>query len=148
MTVKAIPEGYSTISPYVMVKDADAFLKFLKDAFGVKPVMEPMRTPEGKIMHVDVVLGTSHIMFGEETKDYPAQPMGLYLYVEDSDKVFQQAIKAGAKARVEPRDEFWGDRHGCVVDRFNNIWWISTHKKDVSEDEIKRRAKEALAKAA
>jgi PhnB protein len=148
MTVKPVPEGYGTVSPYMMVKDADSFLKFLKEAFGVKANMEPMRNPDGKIMHADVALGTSHIMFGEATGEYPAQPTSLYLYVDDCDKVFQQAIKAGAKSRVEPQDQFWGDRHGCVNDKFGNSWWISTHKKDVSEDEIKKRAKEAMAKAA
>ncbi len=148
MAVKPIPEGYHTISPYFMVDDADAFLKFLKDAFDIRTTMEPMRGPDGKIMHADVVLGDSHIMFGEGTKNYPAAPIGLYLYVEDCDKVFKQAIRAGAKSHVEPQDQFWGDRHGCVKDKFGNTWWISTHKKDVSEDEIKRRAKEAMAKAA
>jgi PhnB protein len=148
MAVKPIPEGYHTVSPYMMVDDADAFLKFLKDAFGVKAEMEPVRNPAGKIMHADVVLGDSHIMFGEGTKEYPAEKIGLYLYVPDCDKVFQQAVKAGAKSHVEPQDQFWGDRHGCVKDPFGNSWWISTHKKDVKPEEIKKLAKEAMAKAA
>lgn len=148
MAVKPIPEGYHTITPYMMVKDAKAFLKFIEAAFGAKPVMEPMQGPDGKIMHADVTLGDSHIMFGEATKDYSAEPVSLYLYVEDCDKTFQQAVKAGAKSRVELQDQFWGDRHGCVTDTFGNSWWISTHKKDVSQDEIKKRAKEAMAKAA
>lgn len=148
MAVKPIPEGYHTITPYMMVEDAKAFLKFVESAFGAKPVMEPMQGPDGKIMHADVTLGDSHIMFGEATKDYPAEPVSLYLYVEDCDKTFQQAVKAGAKSRVEPTDQFWGDRHGCVKDAFGNSWWISTHKEDVSPDEIRKRAKEAMAKAA
>ncbi len=148
MAVKPIPQGYHTVSPYMMVDDADAFLKFLKDAFDVKAEMEPVRNPAGKIMHADVVLGDSHIMFGEATKEYPAERIGLYLYVPDCDKVFKQAVKAGAKSRVEPQDQFWGDRHGCVKDPFGNSWWISTHKKDVAPEEMKKLAKEAMAKAA
>jgi PhnB protein len=148
MAVKPIPEGYHTISPYLMVNDADAFLKFIKDAFGAKSKMEPMRSPDGKIMHADMTIGDSHIMFGEANKEYPAETISLYLYVPDCDKVFKQALAAGAKSRVEPQDQFWGDRHGCVKDKFGNTWWISTHKQDVAEDEIKKRAKEAMAKAA
>lgn len=148
MAVKPIPEGYPTVTPYMMVNNADAFLKFIKEAFGAKPVMEPMKAPDGKIMHADVILGSSHIMFGEANDMAPAQPVGLYLYVEDCDKVFKQAVKAGGKSHVEPEDQFWGDRHGCVKDAFGNSWWISTHIKDVSQSEIEKRAKEAMAKAA
>jgi PhnB protein len=148
MAVKPIPEGYHTISPYLMVDDADAFHKFIKDAFGATSKMEPMRGPNGKIMHADMVIGDSHIMFGEATKEYPAEKISLYLYVPDCDKAIKQAIQAGAKSKVEVQDQFWGDRHGSVKDKFGNTWWLSTHKKDVSEDEIKKRAKEAMAKAA
>lgn len=148
MAVKPVPEGYHTITPYMMVPDADAFLKFIEKAFGAKSKMEPMRNPDGKIMHADTKIGDSHLMFGQATAEYPAQPISLYLYVRDCDKIFKQAVDAGAESHVEPQDQFWGDRHGCVTDPFGNSWWVATHKKNVSANEIKKLAKEAMAKAA
>jgi PhnB protein len=146
MPAKPIPEGFHTVTPYLMVRDAEATIDFLKKAFGAKEALPPMRGPDGKVMHADVVIGDSHVMLGEGNEQWPASPSGLYLYVDDADAVFKRAVAAGAKATVEPMDQFYGDRSGCVKDANGNLWWIATHKEDLSQADLKKRAEQFFTK--
>jgi PhnB protein len=140
MAVKAIPEGYHTAVPYLIVNDADKLLTFLKTAFNGK-VKEEHRTPDGKVMHADVMIGDSHIMMGQANERYRAMPGSVLLYVADCDALYNAALKAGAKSVQELKDQFYGDRSGGVEDPTGNHWWISTHVEDVSPEELARRMK-------
>jgi PhnB protein len=140
MAVKAIPEGYHTAVPYLIVNDADKLLTFLRTAFNGK-VKEEHRTPDGKVMHADVMIGDSHIMMGQANEKYRAMPGSVLLYVADCDALYNAALKAGAKSVQELKDQFYGDRSGGVEDPTGNHWWISTHVEDVSPEELARRMK-------
>ena len=140
MAVKPVPEGYHTAVPYLIVTDADKLLTFLKTAFNGK-VKEEHRTPDGKVMHADVVIGDSHIMMGQANEKYRAMPGSVLLYVADCDALYNAALKAGAKSVQELKDQFYGDRSGGVEDPTGNHWWISTHVEDVSPEELARRMK-------
>ena len=138
MAVKAIPEGYHTAVPYLIVNDADKLLTFLKTAFNGK-VKEEHRTPDGKVMHADVMIGDSHIMMGQANEKYRAMPGSVLLYVADCDALYNAALKAGAKSVQELKDQFYGDRSGGVEDPTGNHWWISTHVEDVSPEQMRER---------
>jgi PhnB protein len=140
MAVKPVPEGYHTAVPYLIVKDADKLLTFLKTAFDGK-VKEEHRTADGKVMHADVIIGDSHIMMGQASEKYGAMPGSILLYVPDCDAMYNAALKAGAKSVQELQDHFYGDRSGGVEDPTGNTWWISTHVEDVSPEEMERRMK-------
>lgn len=140
MPVKPVPEGYHTVTPYLTVKGADKVIDFLKQAFGAQPSHEPMKRPDGKIMHAEVKIGDSRVMIAEESDQVKATPSSLYLYFPDVDKVYQQALKAGGKKEMEPMDMFYGDRVGCVKDASGNSWTIATHKEDMAPQEMSKRA--------
>jgi len=146
MPAKPVPEGFHTVTPYLMVRDAQATIDFLKKAFGAEESLPPMRGPDGKIMHADVKIGDSHVMLGEGNDEWPASPSALYLYVSDADAVYKQALAAGAKSTMAPMDQFYGDRSGCVKDSNGNLWWIATHKEDLSIAELKKRGEEFFRK--
>jgi PhnB protein len=109
MAVKAVPEGFQTITPYLVVPDAAALIDFLRRAFGAEETHRTKR-PDGSIMHAQVKIGSSMLMMSSATPQWPARPSGLYLYVEDADRWHQRAIEAGATSVLEPMDAFWGDR--------------------------------------
>ena len=140
MTAKPIPDGFHTVSPYILVKDGAALIEFLQKTFGAEQI-ERMDTPEGGVRHAQMKVGDSMVMMGEPQSD--AMPASLYVYVKDCDTVYQRAIDAGAVSIMEPADQFYGDRHGGVTDPCGNIWWIGTHIEDVSSEELHRRAAEA-----
>lgn len=146
MPAKPIPSGFHTVTPYLMVRDAQRTIEFLKKAFGAEEAVPPMRGPDGKIMHADLKIGNSHVMLGEGNDQWPASPTGLYLYVEDADAVYKRAVAAGGKSTMEPMDQFYGDRSGCVKDADGNLWWIATHKEDLSIAELKKRGEEFFKK--
>ncbi|HEY7457923.1 MAG TPA: VOC family protein [Xanthobacteraceae bacterium] len=146
MPAKPIPEGFHTVTPYLMVRDAKATIEFLKKAFDAQEAHPAMQGPDGKIMYADLRIGDSHIMLGEGNEQWPAQPCALYLYVPDADAVYKKAISAGAKSTVEPMDQFYGDRAGCVKDANGNQWWIATHKEDLSVGDLKKRAEDFFKK--
>ena len=141
MAVKPIPEGYHTITPYLVVRGAQKTIDFAKNAFGAEVVFEPMKRPDGTILHGEFKVGDSRIMISDATEEHPAKQTMLYVYVPDVDAVFQKAIKAGGKSLHEPMDQFYGDRSGSVQDAAGNHWEIGTHKEDVAPDEIRKRAK-------
>jgi uncharacterized glyoxalase superfamily protein PhnB len=126
--VKAVPEGYHTVCPYIVVAGVAQLIDFAKQAFDAKEVHVSKR-PDGTIMHAEVKIGDSIVMMGESPeKKFPAM---LHLYVEDVDAVYQRALAAGAKSMREPADQPYGDRSGGVEDAFGNQWWLATHIADV-----------------
>jgi len=137
--VKPVPEGYHTVSPYIVVPGIAKLIDFAKQAFGATELFSHKR-PDGTVMHAEIKIGDSIIMMGEGQgggKNFPAM---LHLYMEDVDALYRRAIQAGAKSVREPTDQFYGDRSGGVEDAFGNQWWISTHIEDVTSEELERRA--------
>lgn len=139
MAVKPIPDGYHTVTPYLTVNDAAALLDFVQRAFGAR-VEHAMKGPDGRVAHADVVIGDSHVMLGQAGEAWKAMPANLYLYVPDCDAWFRRAVAAGGTPLQEPQTQFYGDRHGAIVDPCGNQWWIATHVEDVSNEELQRRA--------
>jgi PhnB protein len=141
MAVKYIPEGFHTVTPLLLAKDAGKLIDFLLRAFDATE-KERHNSPDGKVMHAEVRIGDSILMLGEASDKYPATPGAYYLYVEDVDTVYKKAIDAGGKSLREPTTEFYGDRSSGVVDEFGNQWWIASHVEDVSPEEMMRRQQE------
>jgi PhnB protein len=143
-----IPEGFRTITPHLIIKGAGQAIDFYKKAFGAEEIMR-MPGPDGKsVMHAEVKIGDSHLMIADEFPEYGCKgpktlggtPVTVHLYVKDVDSVFNQAIKAGATAKMPITDMFWGDRYGKLSDPFGHEWSIATHKEDVSPQECAKRA--------
>jgi uncharacterized glyoxalase superfamily protein PhnB len=144
MAAKPIPNGYHTVTPYLIVRGAAKTIEFLKKAFGAEVLGEPMKRPDGLIMHTEVKIGDSRVMISDATEQHPPMPTMLYLYVPDVDAVFKRAVSAGGTSIAEPADQFYGDRSGGVKDPAGNHWFIGTHKEDVAPQELKRRAEAHL----
>jgi PhnB protein len=142
--VKPIPEGYHTLTPYLVVDGAEKIIRFMKDAFGAQPVFEPMMRPDGKVMHAEYRIGDSVVMISDSSERAQATSAMLHLYVPNVDATYQKALKAGATSLMEPADMFYGDRSGGVKDAAGNRWHIGTHIEDVSPAELKRRATEFM----
>jgi uncharacterized glyoxalase superfamily protein PhnB len=136
--VKPIPTGYHAVTPALNQADAAKMIDFCKKAFGAKVRMN-MQGPNGKIMHAEIEIGDSVVMVNDAMQE-PAQPAGLFLYVENVDKTIAKAVKAGATMLMPAQDMFWGDRFGRVEDPQGNRWGIATHKEDVTPKEMKKRA--------
>lgn len=153
MSVKPIPEGYHTLTPYLTVRNAEQAIEFYKQAFGAVE-RGTMKGPDGKVMHSELQIGDSIIMLGDEFPEFGAvspetvggSSSGLHIYVTDVDSAFDRAVKAGARVEMPVMDQFWGDRHGKLKDPFGHKWSIATHTKDLSLDEMKRGMDEAMAK--
>ena len=151
--VSPIPKGYHSITAALVVKDADEAIKFYEKAFGAK-VLYRMYMPDGKtVMHADLKIGDSHLMLSDEMPQMQAlspQSVGgpsssVYLYVKNVDKVFDQAVKAGAKPTMPVMDAFWGDRMGGLTDPFGHNWGIATHKKNLTAKQMKKGQAEFFA---
>ena len=138
MAVKPIPEGYHTATPYLLVSDADALLRFVVAAFQAR-IVEEHRDPSGRVVHADVLIGDSHVMLGQATDRYKTQPGTVLLYVPDADATYAAALAAGGRSVQEMATQFYGDRSGGVEDPSGVTWWISTHVEDVSREEMERR---------
>ena len=147
MAVKPIPDGYHTITPYVVVEGAANLIEFLKQAFEGN-VEVRMDLPGGKVAHAEVRLGDSMLMLADASAQNPAQTAGIYLYVPDVDATHRRAVQAGATSLAEPANQFYGDRNSRVRDAWGNVWGIATHVEDVSGDEMKRRAEASMKKSA
>jgi len=141
MAVKPIPDGYSTVTPYLTLNNPEATMEFLKKAFGAQETYA-MRDDKGQVQHAEMKVGTSMLMLGRAHDQYTARPGNFYMYVEDCDAMYQKALAAGGKSLSEPANQFYGDRHGGVTDAEGNNWWIGTHIEDVSDDQLQRRARE------
>jgi uncharacterized glyoxalase superfamily protein PhnB len=138
MAVKPIPDGFHTVTPYLLVSDPARLIEFLKQAFGAEEVHRSAR-PDGHILHAQVRVGDSPVMMGGVSGEWKAMPSSLYLYVPDTDATYRRALQAGGTSVMEPADQFYGDRNAGVKDPLGNIWWIATHIEDVSEEELARR---------
>ncbi len=147
MTVKPIPDGYHSVTPYLCAKGAAQAIEFYKKAFSAAERMRIVQ-PDGRVGHAEIQIGDSVIMLVDEFPEMDMrspQSLGgsavsIYLYVEDADVIFNQAIAAGAKVKRPLADQFYGDRVGGIEDPFGHSWWISTHKEDLSPEEIEKRA--------
>jgi PhnB protein len=147
MAVKAIPDGYNTITPYITVEHPEKVMEFLKKAFDGKETYA-MRNDKGEVQHAEMKIGSSMLMFGRAHGEWHARPGNFYLYVDDCDAAYKKALAAGSKPLSEPADQFYGDRHGGVTDAEGNNWWVATHIEDVPADELDRRAREWAQKQA
>lgn len=152
--VKAIPDGFHTITPSLVVEGAAEAIEFYKKAFGAEELSRSPGPDGKKIMHAELKIGNSILFLNDEFKDMNCRspktlggtPVALHLYVEDVDMVFDRAIKAGGKAQMPVMDMFWGDRYGKFVDPFGQEWSIATRKENLSPEEMGKRAMEAFAK--
>jgi PhnB protein len=137
MTRDGVPEGYHTVTPFVVVKGAARFLEFMRDAFGAE---ELGRVEEGgRIGHAEARIGDSVVMTFDARDDWPWTPAFLRLYVADADAAFERALGAGATSVTRLANMPWGDRAGRVRDPLGNLWWIMTRIEDVDEAELARR---------
>jgi PhnB protein len=150
--VKAIPDGYHAVTPALVVNGAARSIEFYETAFGAKERMR-MTEPGGKIVHAEMTIGDAVFMVKDEFPEWgdlgpksPGDsPVRIALYVEHVDEVAARAVAAGAKILIPVEDQFYGDRSGRLQDPFGHVWIISTHKEDVSPDEMQRRM-DALSK--
>jgi PhnB protein len=141
-----IPEGFHTVTAYLVVRDAAKALDFYAKAFGAEERYR-MPGPGGGVMHAEIRIGDSIVMLGEENpamgalspKTIGGTGVSLLLYLKDVDASFARAEKAGCKVEMPPTDMFWGDRYGKVEDPFGHKWGLATHKEDVAPEEIARR---------
>ena len=146
MSVKAIPDGYYSLTPYLVCKGAAKAIEFYAKAFGAQETVR-MPGPDGSIMHAEVKIGNSMLMLSDENKErgqlspesIGGSACSIMFYADDVDQVFNRAVAAGAKAEMPPADMFWGDRMGNIVDPFGHKWAIATHKEDVSPAEMEKR---------
>ena len=140
---KPIPDGFTTVTPSLVMKDCKKAIDFYKKALGAQELMR-MPGPDGKMMHAEIKVGNSHVMMNDEimgsksAETLGASPVTFYLYVEDADSSFKKAIAAGCKEIMPVADMFWGDRMGAVSDPFGYKWNFSTHIKDMTPEEMKR----------
>ena len=143
MHVNPIPDGYHTVTPYLVVSDADQLIQFARRAFDAT-VIEEMRRPDGAVMHAELQIGDSRVMLGQANEQHSAMPACIYLYVPNTDATYKKALAAGAVSTMEPVHQFYGDRNAGVRDSNGNMWWIGTHVEDVPPEELKRRAAEEM----
>jgi PhnB protein len=149
MPVKKIPEGYHSVTPYLIIKGANAAIDYYKKVFGATERMR-MDGPGGTIGHAELVIAGSTIMLADEHPDmghrspktFGGTPVSLVLYVEDVDTVFKRAVEAGAKTQRPVENQFYGDRMGTLEDPFGHVWSVATHVEDVAPEEMRRRVEE------
>jgi len=147
--VKAIPEGYHVVTPYLTLRNAAQAIEFYKSAFGAEQTVR-MDGPDGKVMHAEIRIGDSVVMLGEESpqmgnnspQTLGGTTAGLMIYSENVDQAFERAVKAGAKAVTPPTDMFWGDRYGTLTDPFGHKWSLGQHIRDVPPEEMAKAQEE------
>ena len=144
---KPIPDGFNTLTPHLVVKEASKAIDFYKKAFGAEEIRR-MPGPDGEsIMHAELKIGNSRLMLVDEFPEMDARgpgsiggtPVTIHMYVEDADSAFNRAVSAGAQVRMPLADMFWGDRYGVLADPFGHSWSIATHKEDLTPEEIRKR---------
>ncbi len=148
---KPIPQGFHTLTPHLIVRDAGKALEFYKKAFGAEEIAR-MPGPGGKIMHAEMKIGDSMVMLAEEFPDMhclspqalKGSPVSLHLYVRDVDASFKRAVDAGAKATMPVADMFWGDRFGKLTDPYGHEWSLATHIRDMTPEECAKAGAEAM----
>lgn len=137
--VKSIPEGYHSVTPILMVRNASGLIDFMKRAFKAKERYR-LTDPNRAIMHAEVTIGNSAIMVAD-AMDRSPHLGSLYVYFDDVDSIYENAIKEGATSVAPVEDQFYGDRSGCIKDPEGNNWWIATHIEDLSPEEMSEREK-------
>jgi PhnB protein len=152
--VRAIPEGYHTITPGLTCKNTAQAIEFYKSVFGAKEIMR-MPGPGGAIMHAEIQIGDSRIMLADEFHGMSRAPspgtmnaVAMFMYMDNVDAVFNRAVSAGAKVDMPLADQFWGDRYGKITDPFGHQWGLAQHVEDVAPAEMQRRSEEWTAKMA
>lgn len=151
--VRPIPQGFRAVTPYLTLNDAARAIDFYKRAFGAQELSR-MEAPGGKIGHAEIKIGDSIIMLADEMPNTSVRsPLslngttgGIYLYVENADAIFNQAVSAGAHVEAPLTDMFWGDRYGRLKDPFGHSWSVATHKEDVAPAEMSKRMQEFAAR--
>jgi len=151
MATKPIPEGYRTVTPYLIVKGAAEAIEFYKRAFGATELLR-MADPHGRVGHAEIKIGDSVIMLADEhpamgyrgPRSLGGSSVSILLYLEDVDAVFERALEAGAKAQRPVANQFYGDRTGTLEDPFGQVWTVATHVEDVPPEEMRRRAEAAM----
>jgi PhnB protein len=146
MAVKAVPDGYRTVTPYLSVDGASAAIAFYTKAFAATEVMR-LPGPDGKLGHAEIQIGDSRVMLADEfpqmnfrgPKTIGGSPVHIHLYVQDVDAFYARALAAGAKTLRPIADQFYGDRSVSVEDPFGHVWHLATHKEDLTPEEIARR---------
>jgi PhnB protein len=155
LMTKPIPDGFHTTTPSLVLSNSKEAIEFYKKAFDAKEIYQ-MPGPNGKCMHAMIQIGDSFVMMADE---FPAMgskspttiggtAVTLHLYVQDADKIFNQAVKEGAKVEMPIMDAFWGDRYGVVTDPYGHSWAIATHQKDMSPEEMRKAAETFFASMA
>ena len=155
MTAKSIPDGYTSIIPYLTVDDGKGAIDFYKRAFGAVE-RELLETPDGKVGHTSLQIGDARIMLcdpypqfvGRPPNEVGATTVTIFLYVEDVDAVVRLATDAGATTLMEPEDQFWGDRMGQVQDPFGHVWLVATQVEELAPEEIRARGRKVAAEMA
>jgi PhnB protein len=150
--VKAIPEGFHTLTPSIVVREAARAIDFYKTAFGAELLNASADGPEGKITHASLKIGDSILMLNDEFPEWHClgplslggSPVTIHIYVENVDEAFDRAVEAGATVTMPLQNQFWGDRYGQLVDPFGHKWSIGAHVEDVTREEIARRAEAAF----
>lgn len=153
MSVKPVPDGYHTLTPFLTIRDAAKAIEFYKAAFGAQE-RGVMKAPDGKVMHAELKIGDSIVMLSDEFPDFGSvspqalggSGSGLHIYLDNVDAAFEGAVKAGAQVEMPVMDQFWGDRFGRLKDPFGHKWSIATHVKDLSPEEMNQGMKDAMAK--
>jgi PhnB protein len=150
--VKAVPDGFHTLTPHLIVRDAAKAIEFYKNAFGAE-VLNVSPGPGNKIIHASLKIGDSILMLNDEFPEYGALAPGaagsgvsLHIYLENVDAAFARAVSAGATVKMPLMDQFWGDRYGQVMDPFGHKWSLATHNRDMSQDEIRKEQEQAFSK--
>jgi len=152
--VQAVPQGFHTLTPHLIVRDADQAIEFYKKAFGAQLQGDVARGPDGKVMHALLRIGDSNLMLNDEMPAYGAlSPLSggsssvtIHIYTDNVDAAFQRATDAGARVTMPLMDQFWGDRYGTVTDPYGHRWSLAAHIKDMSPEEMDRAMQEAMAK--
>jgi PhnB protein len=138
MGASPVPAGYHTVTPYLVVADAEGLMGFLCAAFGAEILRRAVRA-DGTIANAELRIGDSMVMVAQAREPWKPLPSGFYLYVPDTDAAYKAALAAGGASLLEPSDQFYGDRNAGVQDAWGNNWWIATHIEDVDEAEVQRR---------
>jgi uncharacterized glyoxalase superfamily protein PhnB len=139
MAVKAIPEGFHTVTPYLAAQGAAALIDFLLAAFDAREVQREA-LPDGRIINAQIQVGDSMVLVADAPPERKPAPATFYMYLEDVDAAYEKAVRAGGISIEAPADQFYGDRTAAVTDPAGNHWYMATHVEDVSGDDIVRRA--------